>query len=63
MQVKEEMGDEIQRENIFRTTCFIHDKTCNVIIDGRSYANVATSILVEKLNLSTLKHPRPYNLQ
>ena len=24
---------------------------------------MATSILVEKLNLSTLKHPRPYNLQ
>ena len=61
-QVKEEVGDEIQRENIFHTRCLIYDKTCSVIIDGGSYANVASNILVEKLNLSTLKHLRPYNL-
>ena len=62
MQVKEEMGDEIQCENIFHIRCLIHDKTCSLIIDGRSCANVACSILVQKLNLSTLKHLRPYNL-
>ena len=27
MQVKEEMGDEIQHENIFHIRCLIHDKS------------------------------------
>ncbi|XP_065633623.1 uncharacterized protein LOC136069243 [Quercus suber] len=34
-----------------------------MIIDGGSYTNVASTTLVEKLNLPTLKDPRPYKLQ
>jgi hypothetical protein len=34
-----------------------------MIIDGGSCTNVASTILVEKLNLPTLKHSRPYKLQ
>jgi hypothetical protein len=34
-----------------------------MIIDGGSCTNVASTILVKKLNLPTLKHSRPYNLQ
>ena len=34
-----------------------------MIIDGGSYTNVASTTLVEKLNLPTMKHPRPYKLQ
>ena len=34
-----------------------------MIIDGGSYTNVASTSLVKKLNLKTLKHPRPYKLQ
>ena len=34
-----------------------------MIIDGGSCTNVANTILVEKLNLPTLKHSRPYKLQ
>ena len=34
-----------------------------MIIDGGSCNNVANTTLVEKLNLPTLKHPRPYKLQ
>ena len=59
----EEEGDEIQCENIIYTSCLIHDKAFNVIIDGWGFANMVSSILVEKLNLPTLKYPRPYNLQ
>ncbi|XP_073112245.1 uncharacterized protein [Elaeis guineensis] len=55
--------DDEQRENIFHTRCTIHDKVCGVIIDGGSCTNVASTILVEKLNLVTMKHPRPYRLQ
>ena len=34
-----------------------------MIIDGGKCTNVASTSLVEKLNLKTLKHPRPYKLQ
>ena len=54
---------EQQRENIFYTRCRINNKVCSVIIDGGSCTNVASTILVEKLNLATLKHSRPYKLQ
>ncbi|KAH9724609.1 Endonuclease [Citrus sinensis] len=61
MQVKEDA--EVQRDNIFHTRCHIKDKVCNMIIDGGTCTNVASTSLVEKLNLKTLKHPRPYKLQ
>jgi hypothetical protein len=52
-----------QRENIFHTRCHVNNKVCSMIIDGGSCTNVASTILVEKLNLSILKHSRPYKLQ
>jgi hypothetical protein len=54
---------EQQRENIFHTRCHINNKVCSMIIDGGSCTNVASTILVEKLNLPILKHPKPYKLQ
>jgi hypothetical protein len=54
---------EQQRENIFHTRCHVNNKVCSMIIDGGSCTNVASIILVEKLNLPTLKHSRPYKLQ
>ena len=53
---------EQQRENIFHTRCHINNKVCSTIIDGGSCTNVASTTLVEKLNLPTLKHPKPYKL-
>ena len=53
---------EQQRENIFHTRCHINNKVCSMIIDRGSCTNVASTILVEKLNLPTLKHLRPYKL-
>uniref|UniRef100_A0A2N9FJK7 CCHC-type domain-containing protein n=1 Tax=Fagus sylvatica TaxID=28930 RepID=A0A2N9FJK7_FAGSY len=52
-----------QKENIFHTRCHVNNKVCSMIIDGGSCTNVASTILVEKLNLPTLKHSRPYKLQ
>ena len=37
-------------------------KMCNLIIDSGSCTNVASTTLVSKLNLCTLKHTRPYIL-
>ena len=61
VQVKED--EEVQRDNIFHIRCHIENKVCSVIIDRRSCTNVASTLLVEKLSLPTLKHPRPYKLQ
>ncbi|RDX92575.1 hypothetical protein CR513_25271, partial [Mucuna pruriens] len=36
---------------------------CSMILDGGSCTNVASTILVEKINLQTTKHPKPYKLQ
>ncbi|XP_016740300.2 uncharacterized protein [Gossypium hirsutum] len=55
--------DEQQRENIFHTCCQVQGKLCSVIIDGGSCTNVASTLMVDKLNLPTTKHPNPYKLQ
>jgi hypothetical protein len=34
-----------------------------MIVDGGSCANVSSDTLMNKLNLSCIKHPRPYRLQ
>ncbi|XP_070037857.1 uncharacterized protein, partial [Nicotiana tomentosiformis] len=52
-----------QRENIFHTRCGIKGKTCSMIIDSGSCANVVSSYFVEKLGLACMKHPTPYRLQ
>ena len=56
-------GDDVQRENIFHARCVINDKKCSMIIDGGSCTNVASTSLVEQLDLPTTKHPQPYKLQ
>jgi hypothetical protein len=61
-QVKEDDMEQ-QRENIFHTRCHINNKVCSMIIDRESCTNVASTILVEKLSLPTLKHPKSYKLQ
>jgi len=54
--------DETQRENIFHTDYLIN-KLCSMIIDGGSYANVASTRVVEKLGFPTISHTKPYKLQ
>ncbi|KAL4318427.1 hypothetical protein GQ457_18G009780 [Hibiscus cannabinus] len=54
--------DDQQRENIFHTRFHVNDKVCIVIIDTGSCTNVASTLMVEKLGLTTTEHPNPYNL-
>ncbi|KAF7821688.1 Transposon Ty3-G Gag-Pol polyprotein [Senna tora] len=61
-QIKEHELNE-QRENIFHMRCLVNNKVCSLIIDGGSITNVASTTMVEKLNLSIIRHPRPYKLQ
>ena len=59
VQAKEE--DEVQRESIFHTRCYVKNKVCSVIIDGGSCTNVASTTMVEKLGLPNIE--TPYALQ
>lgn len=51
--------NEQQRENVFHMHCHVKRKLCSVIIDGGSCTNVASTVMVEKLGLTTTKHPHP----
>ena len=51
------------RKKKFHTRCHIQNMVCSVIIDGGNYTNVASTTLVEKLQMPTSKHPRSYKLQ
>ena len=55
-QVKED-DIEQQRENIFHTRSHVNNKACSLIIDGGSFTNVASALLVEKLQLPIVKTP------
>src|SRR3989440_9626925 len=52
-----------QRENLFHTRCLIMNKVCALIIDGGSCTNAASYMMVVKLGLPLIAHPRPYKLQ
>ncbi|RDX66933.1 hypothetical protein CR513_54246, partial [Mucuna pruriens] len=62
IQPKED-GNMEQREHNFHTKCHINDKLCSMIIDSGSCTKVASTIIVEKINLQNIKHTRPYKLQ
>ncbi|XP_073526327.1 uncharacterized protein [Phyllobates terribilis] len=62
LSVQTELVEDNQRENIFHSRCMIKDKVCDVIIDGGSCCNIASSELIEKLDLPSILHPRPYKL-
>ena len=62
MNVQAKMEDKIQCENIFHARCMVKDKVYCMIIDRSSCTNVASTMLVEKLQFYTMKHLRPYTL-
>ncbi|KAJ4715126.1 Transposon Ty3-I Gag-Pol polyprotein [Melia azedarach] len=62
IQPKDDVDVE-QREHIFHTRYHVKDKVCTMIIDNRSCTNVASTLLVDKLNLNTIKHHKPFKLQ
>nr|XP_043633171.1 uncharacterized protein LOC122604347 [Erigeron canadensis] len=64
MHANEVITNAAQRENIFHCRCtVVKGKVCDLNIDGGSYANAASTYMVEKLELPTVKHPHPYKLQ
>ncbi|KAE8670845.1 hypothetical protein F3Y22_tig00112069pilonHSYRG00031 [Hibiscus syriacus] len=59
---KGDSGDDWLRTNIFHTTCTVADKVCKMIIDSGSCENVVSEEVVQKLQLKTNRHPKPYKL-
>jgi len=55
VQVKEDDVEQ-QRENIFHIRCLVNNKVCSIINDNNICTNVASIIMVKKLNLNTIKH-------
>ena len=62
LHVQQAPCDDNQRENLFHTRCLVKGKVCNMIIDGGSCCNIASTELVNKLQLPTFLHARPYKL-
>jgi len=52
-----------QRETIFHTRCTVEGKVFSLIIDGGSYANVASQLMVNELKVPITPHPKPYTIQ
>ncbi|XP_071906057.1 uncharacterized protein [Coffea arabica] len=48
---------------VARRVCHVTNKVCSLVIDPGSCTNVASALMVEKLNLLTSEHPHPYKLQ
>jgi hypothetical protein len=52
----------MQRKSLFRTACNTKDKVCKVVIDSGSTDNLISTNMVEKLELETTAHPKPYKV-
>ncbi|RDX97027.1 hypothetical protein CR513_20245, partial [Mucuna pruriens] len=64
LSIQPKEDDDVEpREHISHTRCLVQGKVYSMILDGGSCTNVASVILVEKINLRIAKHPRPYKLQ
>jgi hypothetical protein len=52
----------VQRKSLFRTGFKTKDRVCKVIIDSGSTDNLVSTDMVEKLELETTAHPKPYKV-
>jgi hypothetical protein len=59
---KTEVEKPVQRNNLFRTACKTKDKVCKVIIDSGSTDNLVSKEMVEKLEMETTAHLKPYKV-
>jgi hypothetical protein len=57
-----EVEDSSQRTRLFRTACKTKDWVCKVIFYSGSIDNLASTEMVEKLELETTDHPSPYKV-
>jgi hypothetical protein len=56
------VDSSVQWSRLFRMACTAKDRKCKVIVDSGSTDNLVSTEMVEKLELKTTKHPRPYKV-
>jgi hypothetical protein len=56
------LDEDWRRTALFRSSCTIAGKVCQLIIDSGSCENVLSELAVQKLGLTPEKHPKPYKL-
>ena len=54
--------EPVIRRSFFKTRCKMDGKCYKVVIDSGSSTNLVLEELVTKLQLSRLKHPKPYHV-
>jgi hypothetical protein len=59
---KAKVENLVQRNSLFRTSYKTKDKVCKVIVDSGSTDNLVCTEMVEKLELETTAHPKPYKV-
>jgi hypothetical protein len=57
-----EVEKPVKRNILFRTTYKTKDRVCKVIIDSGSTNNLVSTEMVEKLELETITHMKPYKV-
>lgn len=55
-----ENEEDLQCKHIFHTRCTVNNKVHSMIINSGSCINVASTLFINKLNLETKRHLRPY---
>ena len=56
-------AEQGQHHNLFQSRCKVQGQVCRFIIDGGSFNNIVSALLVEKLGLQPRRHPHPYHMQ
>jgi hypothetical protein len=59
---KKDVEELVQQTSLFRTSCKTKDRVCKMIIDSGSTENLVSTEMVEKLELKTTAHPKPYKV-
>ncbi|KAL3533254.1 hypothetical protein ACH5RR_006775 [Cinchona calisaya] len=52
-----------RRKETFFTKVLVNERVCGTVIDSSIWINMASTYLVEKLNLPTFPHPKPYKFR
>jgi len=63
LHVQDALYEPSQGEKIFYTRCTIGGKVCELIIDRGSCTSIASTTLIDRLQLPMKVHPIPYSLQ
>ena len=60
--MRKTIEEPIQRRSLFKSVCKVEGKCCKLIVDSGSIDNLASTEMVDKLNLRKTVHPEPYRV-